>query len=97
MNTDIKTCFESYVNYMKANHLKKLDPNYLSEISSMTNSQIGSQLNILHMQYILSSAFTITKTSPAYVAFTHLRQMIDREIISDPNQDIKPRGWFFNK
>ena len=82
MSNEIKSCFESYVTYMKSNHLKKIDNNYLEEIQFMTNSQIGSEVDLIHMQYILSTSFSISKTAPAYLAYNHLKKMIDTDDIN---------------
>ena len=77
MSNEIKACFQSYVNFMTSTQLKKIDTVCPEEIQLMTNSQIGSELDLIHMQYILLSPFSVSKTTPAYVAYKHLKEMID--------------------
>lgn len=74
---EIKTCFTLYLNYMKS-QIKNLKGYNVDEMSI---SQIRIQLDVIHMQYIVSS-FSISKTSTGYVSYMHLKQMIDNYTIT---------------
>jgi hypothetical protein len=82
MSNEIKLCFESYVKYMKSNHLKTLNTSCLEELSLMTSSQISSELDLIHIQYILSQTYSISETSAPVVAYKHLKRMIDTDDIN---------------
>lgn len=74
MESEIKTCFCLYLNHIKSNIKNVHD----YDVSKMTISQIKSQLNIIHMQYILtSSSYAVSEASPCVVAYKHLKKMID--------------------
>ena len=74
MESEIKTCFCLYLNHIKSNIKNVQD----YDVSKMTITQIRSQLNIIHMQYILtSSSYSVSEASPCVVAYKHLKKMID--------------------
>ena len=72
MEKEIRTCFGLYLNYIKQ-HIKNLKE---YEVDIMDTSDIECQLNIVHMQYILTSSYSVSKTSPALMAYCHLKEMI---------------------
>ena len=57
-------------------------------VDEMTISQIRIQLDVIHMQHIVSS-FSISKTSTGYVSYMHLKQMIDNYTITKSEKLIK--------
>ena len=86
MENEIKMCFCLYLNHIKLNvkNIQDLD------VSSMTIDLIRSQLNIIHMQFILTSpSYSISETSPSFVAYNHLKKMIDGEDINMKCQKLE--------
>jgi hypothetical protein len=72
MDKQIQVCFRLYFNYMKSQikHLHELD------IESMSVVDIKGQLEIVYMQYIIASNYSISETSPYTVGYKQLKNMI---------------------
>lgn len=72
MEKEIRICFKLYLNYIKqyVKHLQEYD------VNEMSVSDIDSQLDVIHMQCIIASGYSISKTSPCIIAFNHLKKMI---------------------
>lgn len=78
---NIRTCFMLYVNHLRSQRKDLVTEAYNYE--TLTDQQIRSQLDILHMKYILSSSFTLNDSSPCMVAYKHLKSMIDGNSIDE--------------
>lgn len=86
MENEIKTCFSLYLNLIKGS-LKNIRE---YDISDMTISNIRSQLDVIHMQYIVtSSSYSISESSPSMIAYKHLRNMIDTNDINNKCQKLE--------
>lgn len=75
MDKDIRYCFSLYLNHMKS-QIKNLKGYNVDEMSI---TEIRNQLDIIHMQYIISS-FAVSKSSTAVMSYNHLKEMIDNNI-----------------
>lgn len=102
MEKEIRTCFGLYLNYIKQ-HIKNLRE---YDIDAMSISDMDAQLDVIHMQYILTSSYSLSKTSPGLIAYNHLKTVIRNSRYNmepkmmynlDNNLELDPskKGWFF--
>ena len=93
---NIRKCYTLYVSFLKAN-IKNLESTDQEDISI---EQIDNQLDVLHMRYILSHAYSLSPDSVGMMAYRHLKQMIEEYNIkstlptADGVRPTKSRGWF---
>ena len=73
MDNEIRKCFFLYLNHIKST-IKGLQD---YDIQNMTILQIRAQIDVIHMQYILTSSFSVSETSPCVIGYKHLKEMID--------------------
>ena len=76
MEDEIRTCFGMYSKFISG--VIKLDKIYTDEIiSRMSMEQIKTELNIMHMKYIVNSVYSISESSIGSIAYKHMKQLID--------------------
>ena len=73
MESEIKLCFNLFVNHMKSN-IKDLRT---YDSSTMTVNQIRGEIDVIYMKYILCSSYSVSDSSIGVVAYNHLKKMID--------------------
>jgi hypothetical protein len=74
MLSTIKICFSLYSENLK--NIIKSDKVY--DLESMDIQEIESEINIIHMKYILTSIYSISTTSTQYNAYIHMINMIEK-------------------
>jgi len=71
--SEIKLCFNLFVNHMKCN-IKELRT---YDVPTMTINQIRAEIDVIYMKYILCSSYSVSDSSIGVVAYNHLKKMID--------------------
>lgn len=80
MDKDIRICFELYLQHI--NVLIKSETNLDTEmINKMSIDEIRTLANILHMKFILSSTYSLAETNVSVIAYKHLINLIDKNIL----------------
>ncbi len=74
METTIKICFTLYSDYLKP--LIKSDTVY--NIDNMTIDEIDSEVDIIHMKFILTSKYSISPTSIPSISYLHMKSIIEK-------------------
>jgi hypothetical protein len=106
MLSAIKICFSLYFDSIK--NIIKSDMVY--DVEKMSIEDIENEVNVIHMKYILSCAYSVSHNSIQYASFEHLENMIkkyheiydgdDKLNIDDDNKlnidgdKNKRNGWF---
>lgn len=75
MISTIKICFALYYDNIK-NVIKSEFNEY--DLDNMTINMIESEIEIIHMKYILSSVFSVSPTSVQFMAYNHLMSLIKK-------------------
>ena len=74
MLSTIKICFSLYYENLKT--IIKSDNVY--DLETMNIEDIESEVNIIHMKYILTSIYSISQNTIQWVSYTHMINMIDK-------------------
>jgi len=93
MEKEIRTCFGLYLSYMRQ-HIKNLKE---YDIDSMSVSDIDASLDVIYMQYIVTSSYSISKTSPGLIAFNHLKEIIKNGTVCYKCQSLKQENDYLKK
>lgn len=74
MLSAIKICFSLYFDSIK--NIIKSDMVY--DVEKMSIEDIENEVNVIHMKYILSCAYSVSHNSIQYASFEHLKNMIKK-------------------
>lgn len=74
MISTIKICFTLYYENLK----KVIKSDTIYDIESMSIRDIETEIDIIHMKYILSSPFSVSHNSVQYAAYLHIDTLIQK-------------------
>lgn len=74
MENTIKECFKVYYNNLK--NVIKSDTIY--EIDNMSIMDIDNEIDMIHMKYIMTSTYSVSKSCIQCVGYNHLKSVIEQ-------------------
>ncbi len=74
MELTIKICFTLYSEYIKP----LIKSNIVYNVDNMSIEEIDSEVDIIHMKYILTSIYSISPTSIPTISYLHMKSMIEK-------------------